>query len=236
MDILLIEEDKKVAEYCKNYLEEKVSSIKIDIESKSDDIKNKIEADDYNGIIFDLSKDGYDESDLYENVKNNDSKLNFILSINKKNKTGSVKITYYNKLKKRAELKNDLKEGYGLIEAFLDSGKNESKKEDKKLDLEETIQLLYDNYVKYIFDKTIEQDINGRKIVEDNIPIVVFYRRVKKLKNLGLVESNKKRKSLVKSYKTNLENCRLSCKDGIISAEFDLNGNINNIYNDIKPN
>jgi len=231
MKILMVDKDKEVSKKCKDHLEDQLNDIKIYTESRANDMVKNIEKNDYSGLIFDYECDGFDESNLYEIVKDSNNKLNFILLIDKKNQTGSLELTYYTKFKNRNELKKDLQEGYDLIDAFLESDKKGSNKSSGILDLDETVQLLYDKYVKYIFDQTNEEAKRKEEIIDDDMSRVLVHRRLEKLKDLDLIESPRDiGENNEKSYKSNLSDCRISCSDGIISAEFNLDKDIKKIY------
>ncbi len=222
----MVDENKEVSKRCKDHLEEQLNDIEICTESRENNIEKNIERNEYSGLIFDYKSDIFDKSRFYEMVKDSNNKLNFILLIDKENKTGSIELTYYTEFKNRNQLKKDLQEGYDLIDAILESDKKGSSKNNRILDLDETVQLLYDKYVKYIFDQTNEEAQRKEEIIEDDMSRVLVHRRLERLKELDLIESSQNKRS----YKSNLNDCRISCSDGIISAEFDLNKDIKKIY------
>ncbi len=222
----MVDENKEVSKRCKDHLEEQLNDIEICTESRENNIEKNIERNEYSGLIFDYKSDVFDKSRFYEMVKDSNNKLNFILLIDKENKTGSIELTYYTEFKNRNQLKKDLQEGYDLIDAILESDKKGSSKNNRILDLDETVQLLYDKYVKYIFDQTNEEAQRKEEIIEDDMSRVLVHRRLERLKELDLIESSQNKRS----YKSNLNDCRISCSDGIISAEFDLNKDIKKIY------
>ncbi len=226
LKILMVDENKEVSKRCKDHLEEQLNDIEICTESRENNIEKNIERNEYSGLIFDYKSDVFDKSRFYEMVKDSNNKLNFILLIDKENKTGSIELTYYTEFKNRNQLKKDLQEGYDLIDAILESDKKGSSKNNRILDLDETVQLLYDKYVKYIFDQTNEEAQRKEEIIEDDMSRVLVHRRLERLKELDLIESSQNKRS----YKSNLNDCRISCSDGIISAEFDLNKDIKKIY------
>ncbi len=227
----MVNEDKKVGKRCKDYLESRLDDIEICNENRPSNLIDRVEKNDFSGLIFEHKYDGFDSSKFYEMIKDKNNYLNFILSVDKERKTGSVELTYYSEFRNREELKEDLREGYGLIDALLDYDKKGSEKDDKMLDLEQTVQLLYDKYVKYIFDKTNDGSKDKKEIIEDNMSKVVIHRRIEKLKELDLIDLDQNSHEDTKeSYKSNLDNCRISCRDGIISAEFELDKDIKRIY------
>ncbi|MFW6197040.1 MAG: hypothetical protein ACOC5D_06885 [Thermoplasmatota archaeon] len=223
MKILLVDEDKEVSERCRDYLEDRFEDIKVYTENGSANIINKVKENNCNGLISDMDHKGYEKSKLYDILKNSGEDINFILAMDKKNGEGSIELTYYNKIKNRLKLKNDLDKGFDLIDAILDSGKRDSIKDDKNFDLEKTVQLLYDDHVKCILDETNGQFKDMDEILDQNISKVVAYRRVNKLKELDLIEIKQdNEEDIDKSYRSNLDDCRISCKNGIISAKFNL--------------